>query len=429
MSAVGAPRIQRKRLQEQLGHLFNGGFRANDAGLVGVVWPTDEDELAALVRLAADADSPLVPRGTGTSPYAAWTAHRGLIVSFEHMNEILAIDQPGQLVRLQPGVVWQTLIDALRPSHLMPLVYPSSGAVSTVGGFIAQGGAGIGSFQYGRVENTVEALRLVDANAQEVTLNNTATELAVGAEGRTGLLSEVTLRLQPLDDVVGLVSSFGRIDQLEECIRLVGSEELPIWSASFIDSAAASVDSGRGQPRRPLLSATHHSLLLSFRANDEPRVVPRAQNLVSKAGGTVSNEVALHEHWLGRFMGLQTLHTTPLPLQYNLPAGKLALLAERVDPRTRAKLGFEGAVVNRGDSLVVRVFQLTRAYSELPNLAFARELTRLVHKMGGSLYSTGSFFLNEDVAVYGQERLDAIRRFRSEHDPRDLLNPGKAFRP
>jgi FAD/FMN-containing dehydrogenase len=411
-----------------LGAQFGTQFRAHPGSVVGTVWPKDERELVALVRAAAQASSPLVPRGVGSSPYAAWAGGKGLMVSFEHMDAILEVDQQRHLVRVQPGVVWQNLIDYLGPFHLMPQVYPSSGAVSTVGGFVAQGGAGIGSFQYGWVEQTVEALRLIDAESEAVDLDHASIQLAVGTEGRTGLLSEINLRLQPRDTMVSLVGLFGDIAQLEQCVALCAQYQLDVWSISFIDSHAGRVHAGLGRPRQPFLPPSHHALLLSFRQGNELRVADGVREVIAAAGGLVSAEAALHEQWLGRFMGLQTLHTTPLPMQYRLPAGQIARLVAAINPETRMKLGFEGVAMNAGSAVVLRFFLLRRHYSNSENVDYMRELTPLVRELGGAPYGTGAFFLEDALAVYGADRLEAFHRFRADHDPNDLLNPGKAFR-
>jgi FAD/FMN-containing dehydrogenase len=316
----------------------------------------------------------------------------------------------------------------LRPFQLMPLVYPSSGAVSTVGGFVAQGGAGVGSYEFGWVEQTVETLRLIDAEGEAVELAHPSSHLAVGAEGRTGLLSEVRLRLQPLDGMVSTVGLFDDVAQLEKCIALCARNRLDLWSISYIDSHAGRVGAGLGQARQPFLPSTQHALLLSSRQNGKPREADGVRAAIGAAGGQVSAEVASHEQWLGRFMGLQTLHTTPLPMQYRLPGDQLAALIAKIAPETRRKLGFEGVAVNAGSAVVVRFFLLQRHYSNSQNLDCMLELAPLVHELGGVPYGTGAFFLDDAVAVYGADRLEQFHRFRAEHDPHDLLNPGKAFR-
>jgi FAD/FMN-containing dehydrogenase len=426
--AVAPARIQKKRLREALGGQFGSQFRAHPGSVVGTVWPKDERELVTLVRAAAQASSPLVPRGIGSSPYAAWASGRGLTVSFEHMDAILDVDQQHQLVRVQPGVVWQNLIDHLRPFHLMPLVYPSSGAVSTVGGFVAQGGAGVGSYEFGWVEQTVETLRLIDAEGEAIELDHPTSHLAVGAEGRTGLLSEIRLRLQPLETMLSTVGLFDDVAQLEKCIALCARNQLDLWSVSYIDSHAGRVGAGLGQARQPFLPPTQHALLLSFRESCGSRETEGVRAAVSAAGGQVSAEIASHEQWFSRFMGLQTLHTTPLPMQYRLPGEQLAALIAKITPETRMKIGFEGVAVNAGSAVVVRFFLLQRHYSNSQNLDSMGELTPLVHELGGVPYGTGAFFLDDAVAVYGTDRLEQFHRFRAEHDPHDLLNPGKAFR-
>ena len=133
-------------LRLQLREAFGERFAPGDNGLIGTVAPQDAAELRKLILCTRESGVPLVPRGAGTSPFGGAKASEGVVLSFERLNRVVQVNARAELVRVEPGVVWRQLIDQLRSRGLMPRVYPSSAASSTVGGFVAQGAWGSAAF-------------------------------------------------------------------------------------------------------------------------------------------------------------------------------------------------------------------------------------------------------------------------------------------
>ncbi len=80
-------------------------------------------------------------------------------------------------------------------------LYPSSYPSATVGGWLAQGGAGIGSFEAGWFREMWSAPAWSCPTAQVKEFSGEELDLIDDAEGITGLISEVTLRVQPLEEL------------------------------------------------------------------------------------------------------------------------------------------------------------------------------------------------------------------------------------
>ncbi len=414
-------------LQETLQGLLGTDFRLVHGPLVGTASPADEAELGAILAEASAAGVCIVPRGAASSPYSAATAEKGLVISFEHLNRVREVDAARQLVTLEPGVLWQDLIGRLAGQHLAPRVYPSSRAFSTVGGFVAQGGMGIGSFEFGPIDRSVEWVRLLDVRGHARELAGKDLELVVGAEGRTGLLACLTLSVQPLRPVVPVVGLFETSLALEACIGAASDLIPPPWSVSFIDPVASAVPSGdAGRPRAPLLPAHHYAALLLCRANGSGGEND-VEELIRSSGGTVSDQEASVDRWIDRFMGLQAIRTTPIPIQFRLPEGQLSALLELIPPAQLHCLGFEGVAVDGGQEMVVRLLFARRAMSAAANIELANILLEAVKAVGGTPYATGAFFPNLATLTYGEDRLGRLREFALQQDPDNLLNPGRAF--
>ena len=416
------------RTENDLRSLFGERFQRSGADYVlGTVWPRKLGEIVALVGIAAREEIPLVPRGAGTSPYAgAIPLVPSIVVSFERMNRILEIDRDRRLVRVQPGVIWRRLRRKLHSAQLMPCVYPSSEAISTVGGFVAQGGVGVGSFQYGGVSQTLRSVRLVTGKGVAMTLCGQSLEIVAATEGRTGLLTEVTVQVQPYAAMLPLVALFRNVEMLELCLGDVARPGLPLWSVCLMDPAAIELGAGVGRPPVTLPERSY-AAVFSCRQVDGRLTLTELRTRVRSAGGWLWPNTATHDECVERFMTLQACGTTPIPMQFRLPLGRLAALEQRIPPRIRLDLAYEGVVADRARCLTLRFFLRNKAASPRHNFHLALELLQLVKSLGGEIYATGAYFTDEADVIYSDGHFERIDRFRACYDPGNLFNPGKAF--
>ena len=116
---------------------------------VASVYPQSIGEVESLTRLAARHSIPLVARGAGTAIYPG-KPPRGLTVRFDAMRQIrIPEGEEENWVEVEPGVTWWTLELRLRERGMGPRVYPTSAPRSTVGGWLAENGIGVGSYECG----------------------------------------------------------------------------------------------------------------------------------------------------------------------------------------------------------------------------------------------------------------------------------------
>ncbi len=194
------------------------------AGRAGaVVRPLTERDVIAVVDLARERGLKLVPRGASTSGYGGVLPVDGaVVVDMSGMHEVLAIDLAAKTARVQPGLIWEELERALEKRGLALRLYPSSTPSSTVAGWLSQGGAGFGSYEFGMFKESVAAARVVlpDGEVREFSGDELATLIA-DAEGITGIITEVTVRVRDLepevhrlfafDDAAALTAAFVRV--------------------------------------------------------------------------------------------------------------------------------------------------------------------------------------------------------------------------
>src|SRR6516164_862625 len=133
----------------------------------GVAQPETEDQLVRLVRYAAANAIALVPRGKASSGYGgAVPAQGGLVLDLTRLRGIVWADAEDMTVTVRAGTVWKDLGEALAAYGLSLRLYPTSAPGSTVGGWLAQGGAGIGCHAYGWFAENVLAARIVTAGGE-----------------------------------------------------------------------------------------------------------------------------------------------------------------------------------------------------------------------------------------------------------------------
>ena len=158
-----------------------------------VVRPADEDEIRALVRVAIERGIALVARGAGTSIYGGvLPARGGVVVDMSGMDRVLRVDRETMTVCVQAGTVWESLREVLASDGLDVRVYPSSSPASTVAGWLAQGGCGIGSYEYGCFKDNVVSARVVLPDSTVVTCEgDELLRFVADVGGVTGIITTV----------------------------------------------------------------------------------------------------------------------------------------------------------------------------------------------------------------------------------------------
>jgi glycolate oxidase len=171
------------------------------------VWPTRADQISKILVLANQHGFPVTPRGAGTGlAGAAVPARAGLVLDLCRMNKILDIRIADRLTVVQPGVVYADLEKALTPFGFFFPPDPASGKVCTLGGNVATNAGGIRGAKYGVTRDYVLGLEVVlpdgrmmrtGSNCMKSASGYDLTRLFVGSEGTLGVITEITLKINP----------------------------------------------------------------------------------------------------------------------------------------------------------------------------------------------------------------------------------------
>ncbi len=182
--------------------LYKGQTRA-------VIRPANTQELAAVVRLCAEAGTPIVPQGGNTSMVGgAVPAEDGseLILSTARMTRIREIDPVDLTMTIEAGVTLKAAQNAAQEAGcLLPLSISSEGSAQ-IGGVLAVNAGGNNTVRYGNARDLVLGLEVVLADGtiwnglRRLRKDNTGyclRQLFVGAEGTLGIITTAVLKLAP----------------------------------------------------------------------------------------------------------------------------------------------------------------------------------------------------------------------------------------
>ena len=176
-----------------------------------VVLPGSREEVIEVVRLLHLAQVPFVARGAGTGLSGGSLAGPdSVLITLTRLTRILAIHPEQRRAIVEPGVVNARLSAAAAAFGLHYAPDPSSQTACTIGGNVAENAGGPHCLKYGVTTNHVVALELILPDSAAMRLGSRQGEpwgpdlvgLVVGSEGMFGIVTEVTVRLEPLPAAV-----------------------------------------------------------------------------------------------------------------------------------------------------------------------------------------------------------------------------------
>jgi Fe-S oxidoreductase/FAD/FMN-containing dehydrogenase len=408
-----------------------------------VVQPKTEAELVDLVQWAVTNAVPLTPRGKATSGYSgAVPVKGGVVVDFYRMRAIKQINTENQTATVEAGVVWEALDKALAKHRLTLRLYPSSYPSATVGGWLAQGGAGIGSFESGWFRDNVISARVVLASGVVREFRGADLDLISAAEGTTGFISEITLRVQPLEEMEVVAIGCPEARGMQQIVQTLIDRRVPIWSVLFINPRMAELKNKAPLmehfeypiEERVLLPASY-IIVLAFRKSDRESVLNALPEIIKPCQAEMlSDRIAQHE-WKNRFkiMIVKRLGPSLVPAEVVIPLASLDKVMAEIEAKVDQPVVKEGIVIRNGTNGQPEVVILGFIPSDQRrfdyNFVFGLSLTimKIAEKYGGRPYSTGLYFTRKADRILGKNTVKLIKEFKQAHDPRSVLNPGKVI--
>lgn len=235
-----------------------------------VVFPETTEEVAQLVKYCVDHDVPIIPFGAGTSVEGNTIPVRGGVTfDLSRMEKIIEINSSDFDCTVEAGVRREQLNEYLRDRGLFFPIDP--GANATIGGMASTRASGTNAVRYGTMREAILSLKVVTPDGSIIRTSRRArksaagydlTRLMIGAEGTLGIITEVTLRLHGIPEMISAaVCSFetliGAVDTVVESIQM----GIPLARVEILDDAqmrAVNQRSGLNYPEKTTLFFEFH---------------------------------------------------------------------------------------------------------------------------------------------------------------------------
>ena len=413
-----------------------------------VVFCESTDEVAAVVRLAAEHQVPVIPYGVGSSLEGHLLAVQGGIsLDVSAMTQIVRINPEDLTATVQAGVTREQLNQAVRDQGLFFPIDP--GANASLGGMAATRASGTNAVRYGTMRENVLGLTVVTASGEVIRTGTRAkkssagydlTRLFVGSEGTLGVMTEVTLKLYPLPEAVSAaVCHFADVKSAVNATIQIIQMGVPIARCELLDLNAVRFINAQSKlelRESPMLLMEFHGSVAGVKEQAET-----VQAITADAGGEAFEWASTPEErtrlWTARHKayfagmtqnpGCRTVTTvTCVPI---------SRLAEIIDDSVREAdaSGLPYYIVGHvGDGnfhlayLVKDGDAAQRAVAEdlshrMVQRAIALEGT-CTGEHGIGLHKMG--FLLDEAGVGAVEMMRTLKRAL---DPKNIMNPGKIF--
>jgi glycolate oxidase len=234
-------------LEDCIAYSYDGTFAQSLPDVV--VLPESTEEVAAVVRIAAERRVPVVPRGMASGLAAASVPFGGgIALSLTRMNRILEMDEENRTVRVEAGVVTADLQAVVEQRGLFYPPDPSSNRHSTIGGNIACNAGGPRCLKYGVTGDYVMGLTVVLPDGRVLETGGKAiknvvgydlTSLFVGSEGTLGVITEALLRLTTRPQFVRTaLAEFPALDDASRTVNAILAAGIVPATLELMDETA-----------------------------------------------------------------------------------------------------------------------------------------------------------------------------------------------
>jgi len=424
-----------------------------------ILAPASTEEVAEIVRLAAEYRVPLVPQGGNTGMAAGATPPgdgSAILLSTRRMNRIRSINADNRLAVAEAGVILTTLHEAAHEIGMrFPLTLGARGSC-TIGGLTSTNAGGTQVLKFGTMRSLVAGIEAVlpdgsvHSGLSGLKKDNrgySLDQLLIGAEGTLGVITAVALRLVPAMSAravswAGVASPSGALELLrfleartnsiegfelvpQDCLRLV-LKHIPNTRTPLSEE----------HPWHVLVEATTAEANTDIGAELEQLLAAALQQGIVADAVLASNEAQAEAFWklrdaiseAERAEGQTLAHDISVPVA-DMPRFiiEAAVAVERTFPGVIAT-GF-GHLGDGNIHFHVRAGgHATPSWYEAEGQKITRMVDDLVTAAGGSIsaeHGIGQLKLREFERLAPPGRIHALRAIKHALDPLGIMNPGK----
>ena len=435
-------------------------WRGNYIGKTSlVVRPANTNEVAAVVELCAETQTPIVPQGGNTGMVGGGvpdSSGNAIVLSLTRMNKIRGIDLANNAMTVEAGCILAAVQEAaLTNNRYFPLSLAAEGSC-TIGGNLSTNAGGTAVLRYGNARDLVLGIEAVTPDGKiwnglkALRKDNSGYDLKhllMGAEGTLGIITAAVLKLYPkpqrtctalvaVPDPAAAVallattqSAMGdRLTGFElmsrVCVDLV-IKHFPATTEPFSAHHEWQVlvelaDTMKDAPLEEALSAALEPAFANGQALDAIIAASEGQ---SKALWNIREHIPEAE----KLQGKSVKHDISVPISRIagfIQRGDVALGAKFADAQVICfgHIGDGNLHYNLSFSGTPPTHQQTR---EANNIVYA-----LLDELGGSIsaeHGLGQMKREEITKHKSNVELDMMRAIKAALDSKGIMNPGKVL--
>ncbi|WP_236201038.1 glycolate oxidase subunit GlcD [Pseudomonas pseudonitroreducens] len=412
-----------------------------------VALPERVEQVEALLKLCHQRGVPVVARGAGTGlSGGALPLEQGVLLVMARFNRILEINPSGRNARVQPGVRNLAISQAAAPFGLYYAPDPSSQIACSIGGNVAENAGGVHCLKYGLTVHNLLAVDILTVEGERLTLGSDALDspgfdllaLFTGSEGMLGIVTEVTVKLLPKQQVAKvLLASF---DSVEKAGRAVGD----IIAAGIIPGGLEMMDNLAIRAAEDFIHAGYpvdaEAILLCELDGVEADVHDECERVsqVLEAAGATEVRLARDEDervrfWAGRknaFPAVGRISPDYYCMDGTIPRRELPGVLRGI-AELSAKYDLRVAnVFHAGDGNMHPLILFDANHpGELERAeALGGKILELCVAVGGSItgeHGVGREKINQMCAQFNADEITVFHAVKAAFDSTGLLNPGK----
>lgn len=427
-----------------------------------VLRPGSTEEVSAILRLANETRTPVVPQGGNTGLVGAQIPYESgneIVVSLSRMNRIREVDAAGFTMTVEAGVILQEAQNAAdAENRFFPLSLAAEGSCQ-VGGNISTNAGGTAVLAYGNTRELVLGLEVVMADGRVLNglkalrKDNTGYDLKdlfIGAEGTLGIVTAAVLKLYPkpaerATAMIGL-SDLNNVASLFSTVRDKAGPNLTTFEAicrrgiEFVLDHADNV-------RDPIQSKSEWYVLMELSGQrDTGEMASMTEAVLEEAFSNGIIEDAAVAQSMAQAQDLWRLRELLPEMQgpeggsikhdVSVPVARVPEFIERANARVVSMI--EGArpvpFGHYGDGNIHYNVAQPRDMDKETFLSHWDEVISAVHEivieLGGSISAEhGIGRMKREMLAETKDplELELMRHIKAGFDPNGILNPGKVL--
>ncbi|RWS14895.1 putative D-lactate dehydrogenase-like protein, partial [Dinothrombium tinctorium] len=391
----------------------------------------------------------------------------GLCLALTKMNKIIEVNTDDFDCQVEAGVTWRDLNAYLHDTGLWFTVDP--GASASLGGMASTCASGTNAVRYGTMKENVLNLEVVLSNGDIIHTNGeltrtrksvagyNLTNLFVGSEGTLGVITKVSLKLNPIPDIfLSVRCHFPTVKDATNTTIETLQSNVPVTKIELLDEFSMKATRKYRKSDLP----ENPTLFVEFNGNNQEVEYhcERFKEIAKENGCFDFNSTSVLEErnklWKARHELLYALtnlkpNSTGISTDLCVPVSKLTEIIQKAQDMlreaqitgillklqilwTKRKYLKGGILGHVGDGNFHAILLLPKDdESEIQRLKrFANKLGEYALSLGGTCTGEHGIGIGKKELLkkqFNAESLELMKRLKKVIDPKNLMNPGKVF--